>query len=90
MDNRTKSGRKRSFWSLVKSFLVGSLASPLQQEKQALADGLKVALFGPFFGVPILVNYYSLRLLPHFTADLTGAKRRYLREKDFFDKIEDD
>ncbi len=90
MDNRTRSGRKKAFWSLVKSFLMGSLASPLQQEKQALADGLNVVLFGPLFGLPILVNYYSLRLLPHATAGLTGAKRRYLREKDFFDKIEDD
>ncbi|MBU0516117.1 MAG: hypothetical protein KJ621_15245 [Proteobacteria bacterium] len=90
MDNQPRSRRKRGFSSLVKSFFLGSLAGPLQRENQALADGLRLAMFGPFFGVPVMVNYYSLRLLPYFVAGLPGAKRRYLRERDFFDTIVDD
>jgi hypothetical protein len=89
----TKSPRSRpgSGWiNFLRAFLVGPLVAPVARRKQAVADGLQLVMFGPFFGVPVMGNYYSLRLLPHFTGGLFGAKRRYLREKDFFDQIEGD
>jgi hypothetical protein len=89
--DKPSSFRTRGGWrTFVKSCFVGSLAAPLQRKRQAVADGLHLVMFGPFFGVPLMVNYYSLRLLPFFTPGLFGARRRYLRERDFFDHIEGD
>jgi hypothetical protein len=40
---------------------------------------------GDLLGVPILPPYYSLRLLPYVTPQITGWKRRMLRERDITD-----
>lgn len=42
---------------------------------------------GDMLGVPILPPYYSLRLLPYVTPQITTWKRRMLREKDVTDAM---
>jgi hypothetical protein len=42
---------------------------------------------GDMVGVPILPPYYSMRLLPYVTPQVTTWKRRMLREKDVTDAI---
>jgi hypothetical protein len=42
---------------------------------------------GDLLGVPILPPYYSLRLLPYVTPQISTWKRRMLREKDVTDAI---
>jgi hypothetical protein len=42
---------------------------------------------GDLLGVPILPPYYSLRLLPYVTPQISTWKRRMLREKDLTDAI---
>lgn len=42
---------------------------------------------GDLLGVPILPPYYSLRLLPYVTPQITTWKRRMLREKDLTDAM---
>ena len=83
--HRPKGGLRR----FLRAFLLGGLAQPLVQERAAIVDGLSVTLFGGLFGLPGYGNYYGLRLLPVFTPHLLGARRRLLKEKDFFDRIED-
>ncbi len=90
MERSHRTGPKRGFRDLLKAIFIGSLTAPVQRRRQAVADGLHLVMFGPFFGLPIMVNYYSLRLLPFFAPGLFGARRRYLRERDFFDHIEGD
>jgi hypothetical protein len=42
---------------------------------------------GDLIGVPILPPYYSLRLLPYVTPQISSWKRRMLREKDITDTL---
>lgn len=42
---------------------------------------------GDLIGIPILPPYYSLRLLPYVTPQITSWKRRMLREKDITDTL---
>ena len=42
---------------------------------------------GDLLGIPILPPYYSLRLLPHVTPQVTSWKRRMLRERDITDVL---
>jgi hypothetical protein len=42
---------------------------------------------GDMLGVPVLPPYYSMRLLPYATPQITTWKRRMLREKDLTDAI---
>jgi hypothetical protein len=42
---------------------------------------------GDLLGVPILPPYYSLRLLPYVTPQISTWKRRMLREKDVTDAM---
>jgi hypothetical protein len=41
-----------------------------------------LALFGDMLGVPVLPPYYSLRLLPYVTPQITTWKRHMLRERE--------
>jgi hypothetical protein len=40
---------------------------------------------GDLLGIPILPPYYSLRLLPYVTPQISSWKRRMLRERDITD-----
>lgn len=42
---------------------------------------------GDLLGVPILPPYYSLRLLPYVTPQISAWKRRMLRERDVTDVL---
>jgi hypothetical protein len=42
---------------------------------------------GDLLGIPILPPYYSLRLLPYVTPQISGWKRRMLRERDVTDVL---
>ena len=42
---------------------------------------------GDLLGIPILPPYYSLRLLPYVTPQISSWKRRMLREKDITDTL---
>ncbi len=42
---------------------------------------------GDLLGVPILPPYYSLRLLPYVTPQISSWKRRMLRERDITDVL---
>ncbi len=45
-----------------------------------------LATVGDMIGVPVLPPYYSLRLLPYLTPQITTWKRRVLREREFSDE----
>jgi hypothetical protein len=44
-------------------------------------------LFGKTIGFPDLFNYYHLRLMPLHMRDFDRWKKDVLRERDFFDRI---
>lgn len=51
------------------------------EERAALESLFMVTTCGDMVGVPVLPPYYSLRLLPWVTPEVTRWKRRVLRER---------
>jgi len=57
--------------------------------KRALMQHLfMVVTMGDMLGVPIVPQYYALRLLPFALPGLRGWKRSMMREKDLTDKAD--
>lgn len=69
-------------------FLYG-LAQPLYEKRHGVDLLIMTPLFGTAIGFPHLFNYYHLRLLPFYMRHLGPWKRRVLREKDLFDRMND-
>ncbi|MDD5467044.1 MAG: hypothetical protein PHS96_04495 [Anaerolineales bacterium] len=57
----------------------------LHKERANREHLFALIVFGDLLGVPILPPYYTLRLLPYVMPDLTGWRRRMLRERDITD-----
>jgi len=73
----------------LKGFFLYGVVSHVYAEKRCLDDLIMLSLFGGIIGVPHLFNYYHLRLLPYYVTRLDPWRRRVLREKDFFDRIQE-
>jgi hypothetical protein len=58
------------------------------EHRAALENVFLLVLVGDMIGVPVIPPYYSLRLLPFVTPQITTWKRRVLRERDFTDQHE--
>lgn len=58
------------------------------ETRAALENLFMVVVVGDMVGVPVLPPYYSLRLLPFVTPEITSWKRRVLRERDYSDTHE--
>ena len=56
--------------------------------RAALENLFMVVVVGDMIGLPVLPPYYSLRLLPFVTPEITTWKRRVLREREFTDEHE--
>jgi hypothetical protein len=79
----------RNLKETLKGFFLYNLISHLHAEKRCLDEWIMLSLFGNFIGFPFLFNYYHLRLLPHYAKRLEYWKRRVLKERDFFDRIDE-
>jgi hypothetical protein len=55
------------------------------ETRAALENLFMVVVVGDMVGIPVLPPYYSLRLLPFVTPEITTWKRRVLREREFTD-----
>jgi hypothetical protein len=53
------------------------------ETRAALENLFMVVVVGDMIGLPIIPPYYSLRLLPFVTPQVTSWKRRVLREHEF-------
>jgi hypothetical protein len=58
------------------------------ETRAALENLFMVVVVGDMIGLPVLPPYYSLRLLPFVTPEITAWKRRVLREREFGDEHE--
>ena len=56
------------------------------ETRAALENLFMVVVVGDMVGLPVLPPYYSLRLLPFVTPEITTWKRRVLREREFTDQ----
>ena len=53
------------------------------ETRAALENVFLIVVIGDMVGLPVLPPYYSLRLLPFVTPEITAWKRRVLREHEF-------
>jgi hypothetical protein len=56
------------------------------ETRAALENVFMLVVAGDMLGVPVIPPYYSLRLLPYVTPNVTTWKRRVLREREFTDQ----
>jgi hypothetical protein len=77
-------------WQAVREFLYGMLGMEFAEHALEMRASLEslfmLATVGEMIGVPVLPPYYSLRLLPYLTPQITTWKRRVLREREFSDE----
>lgn len=60
------------------------------ETRASLETVFMLATVGDMIGVPVMPPYYSLRLLPYVTPQVSTWKRRVLRERDLTEEHEFD
>ena len=87
-ENKPKKG---GFFQIFKDIVYGMSSHEMTRHAvrtRASMEHLFILItMGDLIGIPILPPYYSLRLLPYVTPQITSWKRRMLREKDITDTL---
>ena len=88
-DALSSSPGKTGIRQALKDFLFGALVYGMYRQvvvsKAKYNDVLMTLIMGEFIGIPLLGNYFTLRLLPYIYGDLESARRRVLRDVDFLE-----
>ncbi len=84
---------KREGWGrALREFLYGMTSYEFEQHAVDLRSTMEtlfmLVTFGDMLGVPVLPPYYALRLLPYVVPQVSGWKRRVLRERELGDDHE--
>ncbi|MDJ0272098.1 MAG: hypothetical protein QXN23_03175 [Candidatus Caldarchaeum sp.] len=70
----------------LKDFFFGALLLGLYGEvvrlKQKYNDIFFSLVMGEFLGIPLLCNYFTLRLLPYLVPEIESARKRLLQDVD--------
>ncbi|MBI2087377.1 MAG: hypothetical protein HYT78_01390 [Deltaproteobacteria bacterium] len=86
-----KKPKKGGFLQVVKDIVYGMSSHEMTRHavrSRASMEHLFILItMGDLLGVPILPPYYSLRLLPYVTPQISAWKRRMLRERDITDTL---
>jgi hypothetical protein len=84
-------GALRKFFGRFRQVTYGMAAHDMTRHAMRTRASMEhlfiLVTMGDLLGVPILPPYYSLRLLPYVTPQISTWKRRMLREKDLTDAI---
>jgi len=73
----------------LKGFFLYGFIEGIHAEKREMENLFLLGLFGPLIGFPGLFNYYHLRIFPYYMMHINRWKRRVLKERDFFDMVND-
>jgi hypothetical protein len=83
--------KKSGIFQAVKGIIYGMSSHEMTRHavrSRASMEHLFILItMGDLLGVPILPPYYSLRLLPYVTPQISTWKRRMLRERDITDTL---
>ncbi len=86
-----KEKKKSSPFQVFKDIIYGMSSHEMTRHavrSRASMEHLFILItMGDLLGVPILPPYYSLRLLPYVTPQISTWKRRMLRERDITDTL---
>jgi hypothetical protein len=84
--------RPRGILEALREFAFGmtgyEFARHAVETRAALENVFMLVVAGDMLGLPVIPPYYSLRLLPYVTPQVTTWKRRVLREREFTDEHE--
>jgi hypothetical protein len=75
----------KALGQIIYGATVYEMVRDLHKERSYLEHLFVLIVFGDFLGVPVLPPYYTLRLLPYVTPNITCWKRSMLRERDLTD-----
>ena len=82
---------KRGFLGVLKDIVYGmsshEMARHAVRTRASMEHLFILITMGDLLGIPILPPYYSLRLLPYVTPQISSWKRRMLRERDITDVL---
>ena len=91
MNDESKRAGVGQFLQRAREFLYGFLLHGMVDDiakSKAQREHLFMLLMeGDMLGIPIIPNYYSLRLLPYHIPYIQEWKRNMLRERDLFDSL---
>jgi hypothetical protein len=75
----------RALGDMIYGATIYEMVRDLHKERSHLEHMFILIVFGDILGIPILPPYYTLRLLPYVAPNISGWKRRLLRERDLTD-----
>ncbi len=91
MAEEEKKPNKGGFMSVFRDIVYGMSSHEMTRHAvrtRASMEHLFILItMGDLLGIPILPPYYSLRLLPYVTPQISSWKRRMLRERDITDVL---
>jgi hypothetical protein len=73
----------------VYGFFVHGMVSGVYGQKAQLEDIFILFVLGETIGVPVFPGFYSLRLIPHYTARFPHWKKKTVKPKDLLDMLHD-
>jgi len=86
-----KGPKKGGIVQVFKDILYGMSSHEMTRHAVRTRAGMEhlfiLITMGDLLGIPILPPYYSLRLLPYVTPQISSWKRRMLRERDITDVL---
>jgi hypothetical protein len=89
MQSGTNSSSLKNRLQAVREFLFGMFGQEFAEHALEMRGSLEslfmLAIVGDMLGLPIMPPYYTLRLLPYVTPQISTWKRRVLREREFTD-----
>jgi hypothetical protein len=90
-EEQEEKGGLRKFLGKVREVTYGMASHDMTRHAMRTRASMEhlfiLITMGDLLGVPILPPYYSLRLLPYVTPQISTWKRRMLREKDVTDAM---
>ena len=86
-DKPKKSGIFQVFKDIVYGMSSHEMTRHAVRSRASMEHLFILITMGDLLGVPILPPYYSLRLLPYVTPQISTWKRRMLRERDVTDTL---
>jgi hypothetical protein len=84
---KKKSGPFQVFRDIIYGMSSHEMTRHAVRSRASMEHLFILITMGDLLGVPILPPYYSLRLLPYVTPQISTWKRRMLRERDITDTL---
>lgn len=85
----TQGGFFRGIKDFLYGFLLHGMVSGVYEKRAELEDIFMLFALGETIGVPVFPGFYSLRLIPYYTARFPRWKKKMLKPKDLLDIVRD-